>query len=364
MNQLLPRVGFVGLETYSALGGIQQFNQRVIRHLADLYASAPERVRILTLRDTPDDLPELDISMQALPSRMRLQGALLSAADRLDILLIGQINLLPAAWLAKLRNPQLRLILFVHGVEVWNNALWRRRRFYEPWLLNAVYKIASVSAYTAQVMAREFLVKHERFTLFPNAIDIPLNSPVPQLRDNSSTILVVTRLSAGERQKHVDWVIRGFAKVLSSFPDARLEIVGSGVLKDEYVALALSLGIDDRVMFLGRISDLELASAYDRARLFALPSTKEGFGIVYLEAWRAGLPVLCSDHGAPAEIVEDGVDGWHVDASDENAIAKAMLEALTDIQAAKARGLAGYHKARDDYSDARMRERLRVLLLS
>jgi phosphatidylinositol alpha-1,6-mannosyltransferase len=47
-----------------------------------------------------------------------------------------------------------------------------------------------------------------------------------------------------------------------------------------------------------------------------LPSSKEGFGIVYLEAWQHGLPVICSSKGAPKEIVADGVDGFVVDPED------------------------------------------------
>ena len=69
-----------------------------------------------------------------------------------------------------------------------------------------------------------------------------------------------------------------------------LEIVGDGVLRPGLESLAAQIGVERSVRFLGRLADEDLKNAYARASVFAMPSSKEGFGIVYLEAWQFGLP--------------------------------------------------------------------------
>ncbi len=123
----------------------------------------------------------------------------------------------------------------------------------------------------------------------------------------------MTRLSAKEPYKNVDKVIRAVARLAVTLPTVRLDIVGDGDGKPALMALAESEGVTDRVSFLGRASDHELALAYSRASVFALPSSGEGFGIVYLEAWQRGLPVIGSTEGAAPEVIAHGQDGLLVD---------------------------------------------------
>ena len=94
-----------------------------------------------------------------------------------------------------------------------------------------------------------------------------------------------------------------------------------------------------------------------------LPSTKEGFGIVYLEAWKHGLPVICSDRGASKEIVDDGVDGYIVNHSDIATLASRMDLFLREPARAAAMGHAGAMKVTERYLNANFQRNLASLVV-
>lgn len=357
-----PNVLFLALDTYSRTGGLQRFNRRVISGLAGLASTAGTTAPVVHLmRDNQEQVPKLAASIVGFgPDRVGFIRRSLAAASSADLLILGQINLLPVGWLAKRLNPRLRLMLFVHGIEVWNDAVYRRKRFYEPFLLRSVDRIASVSTYTADLMARHFAVPSQIFRLFPNAVDGPVSlAPEPR---TARVLLAVTRMAAHDRGKNLDVVLRAFAQLPDTLGDAILEIVGDGEVRPEFEALAQSLGLAQRVRFLGRVNDDELAACYGRASAFVLPSSKEGFGIVYLEAWKHGVPVICGTEGASHEIVSDGLDGLVVNPADVEALARAMAQLLLDPQAAAHLGARGAEKVATHYLDANFRRNLQMLV--
>ncbi|WP_159726779.1 glycosyltransferase family 4 protein [Methylosinus sp. Ce-a6] len=209
-------------------------------------------------------------------------------------------------------------------------------------------------------MATEFRVPRSKFRLFPCAVD-------PVCADEAKapgppTVLTVTRIGPGDREKNVDKALRAFALLSSQMPQAIYEIVGDGVLRGELEALARELGIAERVRFLGRVDDAGLRDAYRRASVFILPSSKEGFGIVYLEAWQWALPVICSTEGASCEIVSDGVDGFVVDPDNIDSLAEHMHFLLANPEVARTFGERGRRKVEENYLDGVFGERLKSLL--
>lgn len=345
-------------DTFARFGGIQQFNRRMLRALESLVHPAGSLMALI-LRDPSTSLPQTSRMLSvATPGAMLL--AVFAYGKANDLLVIGHLNLLPAALLARLANPRIMTVLVVHGAEAWNDPLYRRKRFYEPLLLGAVDRIASVSQYTAQRMHEQFGVAKEKFVVFPNAVDGPV---VPrEAAAAGRTLLAVTRMALHDRGKNLDQLLRAFAALSPSLHDANLEIVGDGPLRSELEALAASLGISQRVCFLGRVSDDELAQCYARAAAFVLPSSKEGFGIVYLEAWKHGLPVICGSEGASREIVSDGVDGLVVDPTDIGALARAMELLLTKPDIALQMGRRGAEKVAGQYLDVHFRQNLERLI--
>lgn len=345
-------------ETYSVLGGLQRFNRRLVDAL--LATPAAGAVQVMTLRDKAADIPaSLRQAVAAVPTRSAMLGALLKAVRGTDLLILGHINLLPLALAAKVRRPRLRILLIVHGLEVWDLAPYRRKKRFEPTMLRLVDRIASVSDFTARTMANAFKVPDQRLTLLPNAVDL---KPAVAAAERQPIVLTVTRLAPHDRGKNVDKVLQAFALVLTTQPDARLEIIGDGPLRPELETLASELRLGNAARFLGRVDDAALASAYHRAALFALPSAKEGFGIVFLEAWMHGLPVICGTQDAAQEIISEGVDGFAVDPSNISMLADRMATLLADPQRAQSMAAAGARKVADLYSDDRFRQNLQRVL--
>ncbi|MBB4396204.1 glycosyltransferase involved in cell wall biosynthesis [Bradyrhizobium sp. ERR14] len=277
-----------------------------------------------------------------------------------DVFIIGHVNLLPLAGLVRCLRPKLSILLFVHGDEVWNEPKRRRKRWYDKSLLRAVDVIASVSQYTADVMSQKFGLDAAKFEVFPNAVD-EIEAVCEAERDKP-IILTVSRMSAGDRDKNIHQMLRAVAILKRKLPRVQYYIVGDGALRSEHEKLSGELNIDENVSFLGRVSDVELSQVYQQASVFAMPSSKEGFGIVYLEAWLYSLPVICSTFGASKEIVSDGVDGFVVDHRDERQLAERLHQLLTDKMLAMELGRNGRNKVQTKYLNSSFRSNLEALL--
>jgi phosphatidylinositol alpha-1,6-mannosyltransferase len=348
-----PHLLFLGLATYSKTGGLQAFNRRVINALArGAENEGAPTPRVHLLGDRPEDLPNLSgVKLRAFPSdRASFTTRAIRSGLHANVILVAHINLLPVAVAVKMVRPSLKLVLFAHGDEVWADPIYRRRNWLDVVGLTTVDRIAAVSRFTAGIMEREFAVPQSKFRFVPNAVD-PIIPP-PKRDTRSSTLLTVCRLGFPDRGKNVDAVIRALVIVLQQRPDARLQVVGEGPLRGELEALVRSLGIAHAVQFPGRLSDTDLQRAYAGANAFVMPSSKEGFGIVFLEAWRAGLPVIGGTEDAAPEIIADGVDGFCVDPQKTAALAKAMLRLLNEPELNRSMGLAGQAKVRSLYAPA------------
>jgi glycosyltransferase involved in cell wall biosynthesis len=358
------RIVICALETYSTIGGLQNFNQRVFKNVALRSVERAEPPALAFLSGDHDaGLPVIDgVQFVAPENQLQFLAATFWASlFKASVLLICHINLLPLAFAVRLFRRRLPIVLFIHGCEVWNAYGPRKRRFYEVWLVGALTRVASVSRFTAESMEREFHVAPDKFGLLPNAVDALEGEPVAAA-PQPPTILTVARLGAGEREKNVHEMIAAVAILKERLPDVKYEIIGGGPLRPELEALAKKLGIADSVTFFGQVGDRELREAYGRAAVFAMPSNKEGFGIVYLEAWQFGKPVICSLHGAASEIIADGVDGFVVDPSDVKALADRLHILLTQPDLAKAMGERGRLKVEQKYLNANFRVHLDKIL--
>lgn len=176
-------------------------------------------------------------------------------------------------------------------------------------------------------------------------------------------LLAVGRLSYF---KGFDVLLRAVADV----PEASLVVVGDGECRDDLRKLAKTLNIESRVNFAGRIDmtpdgNAQLASAYASADIVCLPSTEraESFGIVLLEAMRAGLPVICSaiPGSGVNHVVRDGETGVMVTPSDSTSLAAAIRRLRDDIELRRKLGAAGRRRFVEEFTlDASVNRTLSV----
>lgn len=149
-------------------------------------------------------------------------------------------------------------------------------------------------------------------------------------------------------RKGQDKLIESLPKILQSFPEAVLLLVGEGPIKQMLKNTAKQLGVTNNVIFAGRVQHIDLPDYICLGEVFAMPVRSrfaglevEGLGIVYLEASACALPVIVGNSGGATDAVIDSVTGLLVDGSDTDQIADAVCKLLTDQSRAKAMGLAG-----------------------
>jgi glycogen(starch) synthase len=127
-------------------------------------------------------------------------------------------------------------------------------------------------------------------------------------------------------------------------PGVDLVIAGQGPALEDLRRRAVSLGVEARVRFPGRLSREEVAAAIAGATVFVMPSRLEPFGIVILEAWRGGVAVVASNRGGAPEFVDSGRNGVLVDPFDTGGLAAVLEDLLADDVRRRSLAEAGHRR--------------------
>jgi glycosyltransferase involved in cell wall biosynthesis len=193
--------------------------------------------------------------------------------------------------------------------------------------------------------------------VIPNGVDDERFRPIDkkdrdrikeELGVNGDLILYVSRMSF-RKGPHV--LLNAFQSIAKKRDDVVLVMVGSGEMLPFLKAQAKFLGIEDRVRFMGYVSDDLLPKLYASADVFVLPSiTADAFGIVVLEAMASGVPVVTTTVGGIPEVITESGSGVLVPPGDEVALAEAVSKLLPDKELAKKFGEAGRKDVERRYS--------------
>jgi phosphatidylinositol alpha-1,6-mannosyltransferase len=257
------------------------------------------------------------------------------------------------------RRHRIPFVQYLHGREV----LARPRL--AAFAVRHAAAVVAVSRYTSQ-LALERGASPGRIHRIPPGVDPPANGGLLAARADRPTVVTVARME--HDYKGHDILLRAFAQLARELPDARLLVIGDGVLRGRHEELADSLGLRESVSFLGAVSPDERDRLLSEAHVFALPSRiapdggSEGFGIVFLEAAAHGLPVVAGNVGGALDAVVDGETGLLVDPNDPAAVAAALLDLLRNPARASTLGAAGLARTRL-YSWDRVAGRVEELLL-
>ena len=200
---------------------------------------------------------------------------------------------------------------------------------------------------------RDFGVPADRLVVHHHGIDLRTWST--GVGEPSSVPLVLMVASLVEKKGH-ETAIQAFADIVNDFPAARLRIVGDGPLRVRIERLAATLGVRERVDFLGYLPHgSELLQEYRRASVFLHPSQTarngdaEGLPGSILEAMACGLPVVATRHQGIPYAVEDGISGFLVAEGDKDAAAHYLRVLLADSVIAGRLGEAGTRRVRMDF---------------
>ena len=168
-----------------------------------------------------------------------------------------------------------------------------------------------------------------------------------RLRGDAEERPVILHVARLVEVKGTRYLLRAFAALARRYDSVHLVIIGDGPLRRQLQALSASLGLRDRVEFLGALPHANVLSWARKAALLVLPGVRtrtgreEGLGMVLLEAAATGVPIIGSRLGGIPECILDGQTGFLVPERDEHALAQRMAELLDDPLKRRHMGIAG-----------------------
>jgi phosphatidylinositol alpha-1,6-mannosyltransferase len=322
------RVLFATPDYPPATGGIQTLTHGIVRHR--------ETVDYTVLTFAQEGADDWDRSVDHDVLRQRTVGDhridMLALNQRLwrearspryDAVVCGHITLAPAA--SAVRKPWVQ---WVYAKEIPRRAALSRT------FLPRATEVVAISRH-ARDLATAYGAIASRVNVIPPGTALRYRERTPTaIPSKAPVILHVAQLN--EAYKGTDRLIESMPAVRRALPGTRLVVIGEGRRRADLEALAHRTGVQADVDFLGRTSDEVRDHWLATASVFAMPSRMppkdggEGFGIVYLEATAAGLPVLAGDVGGARDAVDHERTGLLVDPDSLDAISAGLLRCLTD----------------------------------
>ncbi len=273
------------------------------------------------------------------------------------------MNFLPIFGALRFLPLKIKKILFIFGIDVERkfSCLFRAG-------LDTVDKILSISENTKKLFLSINKFSTTKISIIPCTLDtlckenINLKSKQELFLPDGNMILTVSRLDPSENYKNIDLVIESLPEVLQKIPNTYLVIVGDGADLGRLKEIARNMNLINKVIFVGRASSESLPSYYKACDVFVLPSTKEGFGIVFLEAMYFSKPCIGARAGAIPEVVEDCKTGLLINPDNKAELSKAIISLLDDKSLSKTMGNAGKEVLENKFSFGIFKQKLELNL--
>jgi glycosyltransferase involved in cell wall biosynthesis len=336
---------FLTLKVFSATGGIEKVCRILGKAAYDFSLPGNFNFNMLSLHDRRKDA----LRNHYFPAEY-FQGYggnplffILSSiwkARKVEVVVLSHINLMIVGRLIKFIFPSKKIMLFSHGIEVWNiDANWKRS------LLKYSDRFICVSQHTKDQLIRNYGVDPNKCVVVNNCLDPFL--PLPEciqpksdlrarygIRKDDILLFTLTRISAKERYKGYDKVLQALANVKLQYSNVKYLLAGSYDEEEgNYIKnIIRQNGLDEVVIMPGFIHDSEIADHFMISDLYIMPSLKEGFGIVFIEAMYYGLPVIAGNKDGSVDALENGKLGQLVDPLDIKAIEQAIRRVMASLE--------------------------------
>ncbi len=352
-------------DVFGSYGGIQTFNRTLVKAFGDLAESTGFQPTVLALNDPA--LPtghERYLGKAVYRGFGRKKGAFLTAALRqaveAEAIVLGHVNFLPIAHPLTFAAPSARVFLTVFGIDAWDRLPPLRRA-----ALSRIDRILSISEFTKSRMIHANGTEDGRFRILPCSLDPFYGQEFTgsvHREGRDVTLLSVSRLDQQEPYKKVELVIRALPRLCERHPQTRYVVVGDGTDRDRLVTLARDLGVADRITFAGKVDSRQLSQFYRDCDIFVLPSLREGFGIVFLEAMFFAKPCVGARAAAVPEVIQHEETGFLSEPDDVESLASHLDRLVSDTDLRRRMGLAGKHRLETEFSFATFRNRIASVL--
>ena len=237
--------------------------------------------------------------------------------------------------------PRRPYAVWAHGIEVWDEVRVDRAE-----ALRRADLVLVNSAYTRERAAPTLgSLRNVRLCRLGSFCDDEI---APVVGDGPPTALLLGRVEPGW-PKGQGILIDVWRHVVAAVPDARLKLVGKGPALEALRDLARASPAAANIEVAGFVAEADIEKVWRQASVFAMPSLTEGFGLVFIEAMRRGLPVISSRSDAGAEVNLDGETGYAVSRDDRDRLVEALVALLRDRDLAQRLGAAGAARWRSQF---------------
>jgi phosphatidylinositol alpha-1,6-mannosyltransferase len=330
------------LQTFSTTGGIQKMTRTLAHSLNCICKNNNWGFKLASLYDANSDLMPQYLPPENFTGfnhrRLAFLLSTLFTGQKQDVIILSHINLAIIGLLIKLVHPKTKIWLVAHGIEVWRPLSKQKRR-----LLNKCDKVICVSEFTKLQMHKWHNIPVEKCIVLNNALDpfmkLPVNFEKPSylldrygLSNTAPVVFTLTRLASTELYKGHDKVIKALSGLKQKFGNIRYVLAGKYDEKEgiRVKQLISDLGLTEQVLLTGFIKEEELADHFLMADVFVLPSKKEGFGIVFIEALACGLPVVCGNADGSTDAIRNGELGTAINPDSDDELEVCIAEHLTE----------------------------------
>ena len=329
------------LLTFKTTGGIQKMTRTLAHSLFHISQKEHWNFQLFSLYDS-----RYDLMNQYLPAsnyigfgtrRLALVFKTITSTRHTDIVILNHINLSLIGITIKLINPKCRVLLIAHGIEVWRPVNFIKRSFLK-WYCD---KIICVSNFTKDQMIRWHRSNPDKCIILNNAVDpfikLPDTFDKPEylmnrygLNASNQVIFTLTRLASSEQYKGYEQVIKAIGNLKQSFPHIKYVLAGQYDAKEEMRIRNLldKYHVKNEVILTGFLNENEITDHFLLSDLFVLPSKKEGFGIVFIEALACGLPVICGNADGSRDAIKNGELGTAINVDDLEELEQTIIAYL------------------------------------
>lgn len=232
-------------------------------------------------------------------------------------------------WMSK--KYKIKNILSIHGGDIYDpskknspHKKWYFRAVVN-WVLNNSDFVVAQSSNTKD-NTKKYYKCHKDIKIIPLPYEPFIFMEIPRkelgLEDDTFYIVSVGRLVV---RKGFDFLIRSIAEIKNE--KVKAIIIGDGPEKENLQRLSEYLGISERIIFLGFVSEERKFQYLSNANLYVLSSMHEGFGIVLQEAMQVGLPIIATNNGGQVDFVKEGKNGFLIKFGDIN-MARKKIDAV------------------------------------
>lgn len=347
-------------------GGIASVTRNLVRIFCDYIATHGGRLELLSLKDGLDeDLINVVktrhnyfVKRSYSGSKIKLTLSVLRrfATRTYDYIIFDHIHWARVGYLGKLLFSS-NYIIFVHFIEVLNLppfaiSTLRKARFL---LANSYYTKDRISRLYNNLpeiivtpLGREEMVGPCHVDTENEMFEVP----------SKPYFLIVGRMSSSEKYKGHDLLLEAMSIFKLDNLVVHLVVAGEGDDKQRLIALSKEKGIGEHVHFVGFVSNQYLARLYRHCIAFVMPSTGEGFGLVYIEAMDRRRPCIGCHGDAAEEIIIDNETGFLVESGNAKELSEKMALLLRNPHLAHRLGENGYRRFREHFSYEAFKQRI------